>query len=68
MNARWLSASDLYKWSLRRCSRAGEGEGKGDAALPLPLPPLAAEDSVLLKNGSLSGSTARHEAAALVEG
>jgi len=65
LNARWLSASELYKWSLRRCSRAGEF---GDAAaLALPLLPLAAEDS-LLKNGSLSGSTARHEAAALVEG
>ena len=51
----------MYKWSLRRCSRAAAG----DAALPLP---LAAENSVL-KKGSLSGSTARHEeAVALAEG
>ena len=67
LNARWLSASALYKWSLRRCSRAATaaGEGEGDDALALP--PLAVEDS--LKKGSLSGSTARHDwAAAVVEG
>ena len=62
LNARGLSVSILYKWSLRRCSRAAGNED--DAALPL----LAAENSVL-KKGSLSGSTARHEGAfALVEG
>ena len=57
MNAKWRSASELYKWSLRRCSQgaaaAAAAAGEGDAE------PLAA---VSEKKGSLSGSTARHEA------
>jgi len=53
----------LYKWSLRRCSRAA---GEEDDAALAPRPLQAAENSVL-KKGSLSGSTTRHEAVAFVE-
>ena len=74
MNARWLSASELYRWSLRRCSRAGAAvdDDDEDAALLLPTTlaaeQLEEEEESVLKKGSLSGSTARHDApCALVE-